>query len=82
MTEDIFRKKGFKAFMFLDYINKSNDETAEGMLLEVDFEKQMVKLDMLPTANNEFGYRSHDRSYWLPISLVEFQKPKLKVLKS
>ncbi len=81
MSEKEFSKRMFKAFMFLDYVNKSHTQKAEGLLLAIDFEKQMIKLDMLPTANNEFGYRPQDRSYWLPISLVEFQKPKLKISK-
>jgi len=74
MTEQEFLKKRFKSFERINCKN-SRDTVVECMLIGVDFEQRLFKLEPFPNDYYE------EKSFWARCDYCERPRPKLKLAK-
>ena len=78
MTREEFMKKRWKPFEEIIYTNKRTGSTVSCMLLAVDFECEIMKLEPFETMG--FTY-SRTNEFWSPIEFLKRPSPKLKINK-
>lgn len=81
MTEDRFLKTRFKPFSFIDYkservknIDGGFGAIVECLLLAVDFDERLLKLQPVPDSYYE------EEIFWARCEHCEVSRPKLKII--